>query len=398
MISLDSNTITEIKVNAFVVFISVKNLVTYDRIGQTALTIKTMKYLPYLDLARALAVILVFWVHFVSLFMPDMMAGSLYYSVKLGHEGVNIFFVLSGYLLYAAFLRNTTQPVIPYLKKRARRIFPAYWTVLSLYTILIMMGMSDKLLPHSFTETLQILLNNVFLYSPFLSQEPWVSVSWTLTFEWVWYLILPVIFVLNWAKTNRLSRIIALLTIATATGGYWGGHGGPEQFSLFFWGAVLAEVHHSGKLSISYRGAKLAIALLGVVSIAGAVLLQQGMLAVSITLSGAGWALLLYLAINAKSQDLPPWLLPAKMLGVWSYSFYLIHSLVLHAIHRFSPDNTALIWSFFTGFSVSVLASFICYRVIEQRFMHQRAGYEKGKMVMAPEDVTRAACRKETLS
>ena len=52
-----------------------------------------------------------------------------------GYVGVDIFFVLSGFLLYRPFVRahlaGTRGPAVGrYLKRRFLRIFPAYWLVL----------------------------------------------------------------------------------------------------------------------------------------------------------------------------------------------------------------------------------------------------------------------------
>lgn len=320
-------------------------------------------YYPYLDASRALAVILVFWVHFVSLFAPqwqDSLFGEL--SIRLGHEGVNIFFVLSGYLLYQAFLKRPDQPILPYLKKRAWRIFPAYWLVLLVYLVLVAFGMSNKSIVDA-NEMTYVAVTNALLLSPVLGDDPIVSVSWTLTFEWVWYTLLPLAFFCRHHQFPVKMRLLLLLALAVLSGGYWGYYGGPEQFSLFFWGAILAEITNKASPRIA-KNHPLPALLASIFLIANAVLLHKAALFLSIQLSGIGWLLFLWVAIERTASP-GRIMTPFISVGLWSYSFYLLHSLVLHVLHKFMPAESSLAVVFLLGLSGSIMASYLCYRVIE---------------------------------
>jgi peptidoglycan/LPS O-acetylase OafA/YrhL len=89
---------------------------------------------PACDGLRALAAlsVLVFHAAFLTGFSKRSGAGPYLFQLDVG---VDIFFVLSGFLLYRPFVRahvDGTEPprVGRYLKRRFLRIFPAYWLVL----------------------------------------------------------------------------------------------------------------------------------------------------------------------------------------------------------------------------------------------------------------------------
>ncbi len=69
--------------------------------------------------------------------------------------GVQLFFALSGFLLYlpfaAAALRSQARPsFVAYLRNRALRIFPAYWCILLLTALVLR---SAKVYEHGVTTT-----------------------------------------------------------------------------------------------------------------------------------------------------------------------------------------------------------------------------------------------------
>lgn len=72
---------------------------------------------------RGFAVALVFLVHYHTLFIPWVSTGSVTVTVStflrsIGHSGVDLFFILSGYLIYGAVIKKN----IDYPKFMLRRI------------------------------------------------------------------------------------------------------------------------------------------------------------------------------------------------------------------------------------------------------------------------------------
>jgi len=85
-----------------------------------------------LDGLRGIAVLLVLWAH-----LPQEPLGTvgrlIDYAIKPGYLGVDIFFVLSGFLITRILLYNRAkkQPLRVFLAKRALRIFPIYYLAIA---------------------------------------------------------------------------------------------------------------------------------------------------------------------------------------------------------------------------------------------------------------------------
>ena len=89
-------------------------------------------YLPSLDGFRTIAVTLVFLFHFCRLDFISM-------KFEIGWIGVQMFFVLSGFLITRILIDQKTNPLAPFLKRfylrRVLRIFPLYFGYLLLLSI-----------------------------------------------------------------------------------------------------------------------------------------------------------------------------------------------------------------------------------------------------------------------
>src|SRR5690242_8704966 len=79
---------------------------------------------------RGLAVLMVFFVHLDALFgvyarHSTLLSRPLHFLGIVGNAGVDLFFVLSGYLIYGALMRHTVG-FIDFLRRRAERIYPTF--------------------------------------------------------------------------------------------------------------------------------------------------------------------------------------------------------------------------------------------------------------------------------
>lgn len=101
--------------------------------------VRRRPYLPALDGLRALAVLLVLWTH-----VPRDMPGYptwlswLASGIEPGYLGVDLFFVLSGFLITRILLveRDAGRPLRWFLLRRALRIFPIYYLLLLALAVL----------------------------------------------------------------------------------------------------------------------------------------------------------------------------------------------------------------------------------------------------------------------
>jgi len=169
------------------------------------------KHIAYLDGLRAIAVLSVLLRHAWGL------SGSPALPL-FGHNwtpimtmlssGVDLFFVLSGFLLARSFLRarqagETPTPFRVYWRARLRRIGPPYWVVL----FLVLLLMTGTYIPNervfSGPGLAIFAAHATFLQAAYLPSFGAYSVEtpfWTLTIEMIFYLMLPVLVRLFFGK------------------------------------------------------------------------------------------------------------------------------------------------------------------------------------------------------
>jgi len=116
---------------------------------------------------RGLAVSLVFLVHYESLFGgwlgtagPNATVGQFLQTV--GHTGVDLFFVLSGYLIYGAVLKNR-EGYPRFMERRVRRIYPTFLVMLVVYLGLSVIVPSESKLPVERFAAITYVVENVLL-------------------------------------------------------------------------------------------------------------------------------------------------------------------------------------------------------------------------------------------
>jgi peptidoglycan/LPS O-acetylase OafA/YrhL len=109
---------------------------------------------------------------------------------NLSQEGIAIFFVLSGFLLYGPFVRARLRgrgvpSVRDYARRRVLRIFPAYW--LALTFALLVAGASSATAAH--VPVYYLLLQDYLGATRYQG----LGVAWTLSIEATFYAALPVL-------------------------------------------------------------------------------------------------------------------------------------------------------------------------------------------------------------
>ena len=143
-----------------------------------------------LDHLRALAIIIVFVYHY-SLFGHP--AGLYTWLGSWGWTGVDLFFVLSGYLiggqLFAKIARDQPVSYGEFYFKRSLRILPAYFVVLVLY--LTIPGFTER----SHLPPLWRMITFTQNFGLDLSKEGAFSHAWSLCIEEQFYLVLPLLII-----------------------------------------------------------------------------------------------------------------------------------------------------------------------------------------------------------
>jgi exopolysaccharide production protein ExoZ len=138
---------------------------------------------------RAIAALMVFASHMFWDIIPMRTHWAKPYIASLGPSGVDIFFVISGFIIYNVVKRSATQiavvgrgrAVYEFAMKRIIRIYPLYWIAFAV-AALIMIWVP---LPTSFVKKPQLEL--LFLINGIPNFR--VQVAWTLTFEVYFYAV-----------------------------------------------------------------------------------------------------------------------------------------------------------------------------------------------------------------
>lgn len=330
---------------------------------------------------RGFAVFLVFLVHFVTLVKPWVIGNPiiLEFSSKLhsiGNAGVDLFFVLSGYLIYGSLIvRN--QPFISFMMRRVQRIYPAFIAVFLAYIFLSCAFPAENKIPSDAIGGAIYLIQNFFLLPGLLPIEPMITVAWSLSYEMFYYLVTPVIIGLFGLRKRRSNwRVLFFVAVAAVFFVFSATFGGPIRLNMFVSGILLYEAESSKHLSTpssSFGLLALCVGLLGTllpVSGNSGSAIKIGFLFVSFFVL----CLSCFRNPTAWLPSLFSWT-PLRWLGNMSYSYYLLHGLALKAsflfLAKFLPasggDSPLWFWILLPiMFSLTLIPTTVLFLAIER--------------------------------
>jgi peptidoglycan/LPS O-acetylase OafA/YrhL len=171
------------------------------------------RYRPDIDGLRAIAVLLVVWFHA----FPEAMPG--------GFVGVDIFFVISGFLITGIIARELDQQrfsLLGFYMRRIRRIFPALIVVLAMTLVLGWLWMlpaayaqlsADVFASAAFVSNIALLLQSGY-FDIESGKKPLLHL-WSLGIEEQFYLFWPLILMLATRLRLRILAVAAVIGIAT---------------------------------------------------------------------------------------------------------------------------------------------------------------------------------------
>ncbi len=167
-----------------------------------------MKRLPALDVLRGIAILIVVVHHYV----PEQFKPPLFWS------GVDLFFVLSGFLITDILLKNVEARNYyrTFYLRRAARILPLYWLLLLAFGLV--MNIEPEMLGSSFARHLPLwsylTFTQNFIYAARnFWRDPWLDVTWSLALEEQFYIFLS-ISVRNLNKKLLIGLSIFLILLA----------------------------------------------------------------------------------------------------------------------------------------------------------------------------------------
>ncbi len=166
--------------------------------------------LPSLQLIRAIAVILVVLYH-ASIFSSRILNYQLFDNFfRYGFLGVDIFFVLSGFIIFYIHQKdfNKKSSLLDYLIKRLTRIYPLYWLITALLILFYF------LLPrfgNGYERSFETIIQSLLLLPQ--NHDPIISVAWTLSHEIKFYLFFGLIIYFGFKKILPLILLILLSSL-----------------------------------------------------------------------------------------------------------------------------------------------------------------------------------------
>jgi peptidoglycan/LPS O-acetylase OafA/YrhL len=315
-----------------------------------------------------------------------------------GNIFVRLFFLLSGYLIAKRYYENKysldLKGAISFYKHRINRIFPLYFFLVILFTILIY---RDFL----FSQRGWYVLFRVitFTYSTDLVPR-FTGAFWSLSTEIQFYVICPfVFFLLSKLKKigNKLNYLLALGFVNFISGVLIARLGSiiPEYpksflyyFIVFIFGIFLQLLFiRLPKIQISYKTSNMLFAFLCVILYFYTSYTHYFFVTNALESSYSRWIYptltcliggsLIYLAeLHPAQIKVINWKMALKkpghlfeIMGILSYGFYLWHGevifLIMNVNQNISIFQTALLS--FAAFVVSVLLSILSYFLIEKR-------------------------------
>lgn len=329
---------------------------------------------------RGLAVSLVFLVHYSSLIAPwieGVPVLSVVSSVMhtIGNTGVDLFFVLSGYLIYGSLIK-CPQPFQVFIRRRVERIYPTFLTVFSVYLVLSFVFPNESKIPNNALDATLYLIGNILLLPGIFPIDPMISVAWSLSYELFYYLLIPIVIGTLRLREHSVAWRTRFFLLASAVMfvaySLWGG---PIRLLMFVAGMLLSEAIaiERGRSSPGILGFA---ALLTGVSLTLVPMPFQGGLGVRTLLMAVAFFFVCLVCL----QNPHTWFSrilcwkPLRWLGNMSYSYYLLHGLVLKGcffvLLRLYPPGEQQVVVFWGGllvcFFLTVLFSSLLFLSIER--------------------------------
>jgi len=344
--------------------------------GGDAHNVKSMEGL------RGLAVFLVFLVHYVTLVNPwisqEPTAALIARTIHtIGNTGVDLFFVLSGYLIYGSLLSNNPS-FLKFIFRRIKRIYPTFCAVFAIYVFLSIIFPTESKIPANTVAAAIYLIQNLLLLPGLFQIEPLITVAWSLSYEMFYYLVIPFVMEIFRLKNRSSSwRITFFLSLILLDAVYCAIYGGPIRLIMFIFGIILYEFM-CRKFTFGFQ------------ELFGPLTLIFGLYSTLLPINGTGGSAIktvilgisFYLLCFACFQNHATWFArkiswtPLRWLGNMSYSYYLLHGLTLKAIGLIimkiiSIRNFENIF-FWTAmpliFAITVIPSMLLFLLVERPF------------------------------
>jgi peptidoglycan/LPS O-acetylase OafA/YrhL len=358
---------------------------------------KNTQYLAKLDHLRFFAASLVVLFH-TALLTRDAArpADQLPFSlVDQGHVGVQLFMVISGFIMTTMFAGREVEPLKFYIN-RILRIYP-------LLILIVSFGYFSTPDPRSTSVGIDYLMamlpiSNLYRmeYGAFGGQ------MWTIAVELQFYLLFPLLLRFQRQNDRRFFYAAIVGGAVALRAAQYATHGTAHSFTfftlfgnidLFIGGMIAADCYEAMKK----RGTTVSpwfslAALLAIIAVVALMFSAPSFFHVDYhhvtadgvsrsnkwifwpTLQAAMWGSLLVLYLRS-SGSIPASSIMAKF-GKWSYSTYVWHILIIEIFKSRLLWMSPYILGFFVVLPVTLVVSYFSYLLVEQPFLRLRSAYK----------------------
>ena len=341
-----------------------------------------MKYRPEIDGLRAIAVLPVIFFH----------AG--FAGFDGGFVGVDIFFVISGYLITTIIYKELQEKrfsIINFYERRARRLLPTLFLVMSATAVaswLVLMPSEMRDFSKSIIAVIAVCSNILFWkesnYWDVASDLKPLIHTWSLSVEEQFYIIFPLLLIiLKKAKRLILLRILAVLFILSLVIAQWGAYNEPvANFYLLptrAWelliGAMCALILSSERVSRFGSNKKIneTFCIVGLILILYSIVFfnsETPFPSIYAIIPTLGTALLI---LFCSKKSLVGIFLSNKLfvsIGLISYSLYLWHQPIFAFARQQTYDEPAAS-TFWLLLLPSIFLAYLSWRYVESPFRNK---------------------------
>ncbi len=299
--------------------------------------------------------------------------------LSIGYGGVDIFFVISGFIIGTVGMREHPAS---FAKKRLIRIVPLYWTVTLLMCALSWVpGALSR-----FTFDLKSLAKSL-LFIPYFDASgqiwPLIVPGWTLNFEMLFYMVFAV------CLSVGLPRLVFALIAGTVTAGLILNPSGAALQTYtspllleFAAGLVLAEMPFLRQRRL---GLLMLVAVALFVFTAFSRVTEDQPLTDRLLWLGLPAVLLVAGALALERSGHWPVMPLLESVGDASFSLYLLHGIVFAIAHKFLTLPPAAVTMIAIVLSIGV--ALLSYRFFERpvaRWLHQHMVFPKSRPKLWP--------------
>ena len=346
----------------------------------------------WIQALRGIAALMVVFFHLAPHWALDPLLKTTESLTRWGFSGVDIFFVLSGYVVYQSADKSVFS-LPPFMLRRAMRIYLGYWPVFLLLFVLAFLGQP---LPDT-----QKIITSALLFNPVL-WDNWLPTAWSLTYELYFYVWIAIICSFRWLPRSSTIAIFFAILLAWNIGWYVFDpvrvHAGlqPLRFPLtgmgleFLAGAAWAHSRKRFQVLQAHPWPFMAIGLILIVTGFSIGTTSDFFDRVEILRSGSyGLAGFGFLLMALSLADLH-WRAPRSLVAVGdaSYSLYLLHPILLtvFGVLRFrtiAPDSPWLLPFLLCMPVAMVLISLLWFRWVEKPVFESIANRDRTRSRIA---------------